>query len=186
LTPIAGSSPRVRGTASIPFRSSLPRRFIPACAGNRSGAKRKSPVRSVHPRVCGEQFGVVCSTCFPAGSSPRVRGTGVTAQNPNCDWRFIPACAGNSHQPDPTPSHAAVHPRVCGEQSATRPATCSAIGSSPRVRGTARAARAALGVGRFIPACAGNSRCRARPAPRNAVHPRVCGEQRQFHRRLRW
>ena len=33
-----------------------------------------------------------------------------------------------------------------------------------------------LDVGRFIPACAGNTRWCVRSSPRRAVHPRVCGE----------
>ena len=65
-----------------------------------------------------------------------------------------------------------VHPRVCGE----RGGDCindRASGSSPRVRGTHRAATRA--ITRFIPACAGNAGGAFEPiAP---VHPRVCGER---------
>ena len=92
--------------------------------------------------------------------------------------RFIPACAGNS---------STVAPR------------CRRSGSSPRVRGTGQVTGHADVQSRFIPACAGNSirdqqaaRTIAGSSPRvrgtaarcrishgsDAVHPRVCGEQR--------
>ena len=50
-------------------------------------------------------------------------------------------------------------------------------GSSPRVRGTARARNARRSARRFIPACAGNSRSASSVASTPPVHPRVCGEQ---------
>ena len=55
LTYRAGSSPRVRGTASMSLSSDHHDRFIPACAGNSSRASRRRTACSVHPRVCGEQ-----------------------------------------------------------------------------------------------------------------------------------
>ena len=94
------------------------------------------------------------------GSSPRVRGTG-------------PRINGAGVQ-------TAVHPRVCGEQTVFNDCGKSKPGSSPRVRGTDRRAVQSCGDPRFIPACAGN-RCRnLQPRRRNAVHPRVCGEQGRF------
>ena len=114
---------------------------------------------------------------FAAGSSPRVRGTRRRRHPLARARRFIPACAGNSHQRPhdlgpaprfipacagnslrgvPVPTSPPVHPRVCGElrRPPLRAAICS--GSSPRVRGT---------------------RCWWRQAvPTCPVHPRVCGE----------
>ena len=52
------------------------------------------------------------------------------------------------------------------------------VGSSPRVRGTVPKWLASRLSSRFIPACAGNSRCRPAGLPCVSVHPRVCGEQR--------
>ena len=90
-----GSSPPVRGTVkgAEPERGVI--RFIPACAGNRPCVTRKSPARSVHPRVCGEQMAGMASTEDVFGSSPRVRGTVPMAHNQQHRHRFIPACAGN-------------------------------------------------------------------------------------------
>ena len=69
-----------------------------------------------------------------------------------------------------------VHPRVCGElDHASRPRTVT-CGSSPRVRGTRVVRSGGESVGRFIPACAGNSAAGRSATARTAVHPRVCGE----------
>ncbi len=137
-SPFFGSSPRARGTG-------------------RSTADRHR-LRSVHPRVRGEQ------------------GKGATAADG--DVRFIPACAGNSRPVSSIRSPASVHPRVRGEQAAQSrgPATLTAVHPRvrgeqvrpsrrwtmtspvhPRVRGEQNA-RAILVAARhrFIPACAGN------------------------------
>ena len=110
------------------------------------------------------------------GSSPRVRGT-PAAGTWRRGWpRFIPACAGNSPhlaRPDPRPP---VHPRVCGELVADVFRRRHNEGSSPRVRGTHDPLQGARAQHRFIPACAGNSRCARSPCRRRPVHPRVCGE----------
>ena len=73
----------------------------------------------------------------PGGSSPRVRGTlGVVIDN-EIQFRFIPACAGN------TSPAARCPPQIAG--------------SSPRVRGTRVAEEIVARNERFIPACAGNT-----------------------------
>ena len=99
-----GSSPRVRGTLSMPSWSSTfsamttvhprvcgerwiaahmdlvgsPARFIPACAGNADG-----------------DYGDECRGSS-SGSSPRVRGTRTLPCGASRVRRFIPACAGNA------------------------------------------------------------------------------------------
>ena len=172
-----GSSPRVRGTphAVNTFRSTTavhPRvcgelrawhrcaaraaRFIPACAGNSLTPRPGSALWTVHPRVCGElrvRFGFGASGC---GSSPRVRGT--------------------RERPNPAGTATAVHPRVCGELSCSCSCSILLVGSSPRVRGTPPRCPWRPGCGRFIPACAGNSRRWRVAASASTVHPRVCGE----------
>ena len=152
-------------------------RFIPACAGN---TPCRSPVRvvcSVHPRVCGEH------PCRRHRHAP--------------PRRFIPACAGNTAPEATSRQGATVHPRVCGEH-IVRPPCPSVIGgssprvrgtrtrrwagstlldgSSPRVRGTPRGCALRNPSGRFIPACAGNTRSLGEQLSSTAVHPRVCGE----------
>ena len=112
-----------------------------------------------------------------AGSSPRLRGT-VSKRGRNLyKVRFIPALAGNRHQPGRTGCLAAVHPRACGEQFFRRSTSTIAVGLSPRLRGTERRRCRVHGRGRFIPALAGNRARHRRRQPGNSVHPRACGEQ---------
>ena len=173
-----GSSPRVRGTLLGEERLRLPRRFIPACAGNSSAACHLPSWRAVHPRVCGELVVIVRPLIGRRGSSPRVRGTqrafGVV---PHAE-RFIPACAGNSRRRRRRPPSPPVHPRVCGELPCWRANPRIADGSSPRVRGTPWPRLHVVEPERFIPACAGNSPSRSGACPCRPVHPRVCGELR--------
>ena len=132
-----GSSPRVRGTDHAFRPSVFVTRFIPACAGNRFFARSSRYRSPVHPRVCGEQSFPVIRNLVPAGSSPRVRGTGIRAYRPLHLYRFIPACAGN--------------------RTSSQSASAQIRGSSPRVRGTDSRENTGISSIRFIPACAGNS-----------------------------
>ncbi len=91
-----------------------------------------------------------------AGSSPRVRGTRTSSSRRVSPW--------------------SVHPRVCGELLCRAADDGQILGSSPRVRGTPARRPRGSGLGRFIPACAGNSGLRRAPAIASPVHPRVCGE----------
>ena len=111
-----GSSPRVRGTAVVIGEPAALKRFIPACAGNRSGPRRGRGHQAVHPRVCGEQILGTLGIGGVTGSSPRVRGTVDMALGIPASPRFIPACAGNRLSQLGSVSSSAVHPRVCGEQ----------------------------------------------------------------------
>ncbi len=94
-----GSSPRARGAEVAADGRGNSIRFIPACAGSRWSAAHRSALRTVHPRVRGEQGRV--------RPSPEM-----------CD-RFIPACAGSSALQTRTLSNGSVHPRVRGEQPTT-------------------------------------------------------------------
>ena len=175
----SGSSPRVRGTASIPERHSRRDRFIPARAGNGRNGRLKPSTSTVHPRACGEQSSGRRKVISSSGSSPRVRGTEACDAISPRPMRFIPARAGNRSaavQPDAPPP---VHPRACGEQSTVQPAPQVLRGSSPRVRGTGITRSMLLAERRFIPARAGNSRRHRTQSSNRAVHPRACGEQIQ-------
>jgi len=69
------------------------------------------------------------------------------------------------------------HPRVCGEQDFASVEDVQAIGSPPRVRGTALPVAVDAVEGRITPACAGNSAARYAQTALQEDHPRVCGEQ---------
>ena len=111
-----------------------------------------------------------------SGSSPRVRGTRPVRGGGRREYRFIPACAGNTRRPRRRAGPSSVHPRVCGEHAAISRRRVGLIGSSPRVRGTPANYRYGPSSHRFIPACAGNTSTPSVTRPRSSVHPRVCGE----------
>ena len=133
---LTGSSPRVRGTQTRRRCLSSSMRFIPACAGNTGTRALDGPSPTVHPRVCGEHVRVSKVSKRARGSSPRVRGTLSLVRECLKRGRFIPACAGNTHQKLATAFLVAVHPRVCGEHTSAPVGFRGDDGSSPRVRGT--------------------------------------------------
>ena len=113
---VAGSPPRVRGTAPR-FRRC---RWWP----------------KDHPRACGEQTLLFHLAVRVKGSPPRVRGTAMESRIAEKQGGITPARAGNSalslisaHLPQD-------HPRACGEQITPSPKIPCLTGSPPRVRGT--------------------------------------------------
>ena len=90
--------------------------------------------------------------------------------------RFIPAGAGNTTINPVLGLIAPVHPRGCGEHSASGRRRLGTRGSSPRVRGTPHDPALVDGGERFIPAGAGNTQPRRECMAGSTVHPRGCGE----------
>ena len=152
-----GSSPRLRGTQPFIAVADLHARFIPAPAGNALALPALPTCSAVHPRACGERSISICSFASAAGSSPRLRGTHPPSSRASSRRRFIPAPAGNASRAPAWMCRFAVHPRACGERSSRIHETASEPGSSPRLRGTRRASRAAR--------------------VSFTVHPRACGER---------
>ncbi len=130
-----GSSPRVRGPDRTLVIAKPFNRFIPACAGTRESTPRTGTCGAVHPRVCGDQPENAPVVIALNGSSPRVRGPVQTDREADQVFRFIPACAGTSNQPNTDSYYWAVHPRVCGDQESVDNLFTKRLGSSPRVRG---------------------------------------------------
>src|ERR1039457_2793540 len=131
----------------------------------------------VHPRACGERVGSKSNVYIGDGSSPRVRGTGLSDLQRGHGVRFIPARAGNGEGRETPPSCHAVHPRACGERTHFVCRRSPQTGSSPRVGGTVVKAIPIAVVERFIPARAGNGRPRPCTSAEATVHPRACGER---------
>ena len=152
-----GSSPRVRGTATILTGGGFLYRFIPARAGNSLVSFFMLRALTVHPRACGEQGTLKMPMAMPSGSSPRVRGTVALGHEHAVAGRFIPARAGNRVIGSSAGGVTAVHPRACGEQCCRGLPRQGDRGSSPRVRGTGSPRRRGACSRRFIPARAGNS-----------------------------
>ena len=112
------------------------------------------------------------------GSSPHGRGTLHVPDAHRPRHRVIPAWAGNTLPPlapDPTPGG---HPRMGGEHRFGLPPDPWAGGSSPHGRGTRCDTSAGGGIGRVIPAWAGNTRAPGTCTASTAGHPRMGGEHR--------
>ena len=174
----AGSSPRARGTRRPPGGRAAARRFIPACAGNTAVARRGLVTEAVHPRVRGEHGRRCNSAPLLLAVHPRVRG-----EHRNTNWSPARVGAGSSPRARGTRSRlrppdaaAAVHPRVRGEHCRSGVTARRRSGSSPRARGTRHHWLQRRRIGRFIPACAGNTVEAVTRAARRPVHPRVRGE----------
>ena len=172
-----GSSPRVRGTGRPAVLRVVPRRLIPAGAGNSCVCPCFSRSTTAHPRGCGEQPNFVFAPVSSCGSSPRVRGTVCGPASRTTGTRLIPAGAGNSSSSRWRGGQSTAHPRGCGEQGGAAHSSVRFCGSSPRVRGTDRPAGLCAGLHRLIPAGAGNRRQAAGCPQAGPAHPRGCGEQ---------
>ena len=172
-----GSSPRMRGTATIDTDRNDNTVFIPAHAGNSRSSSLGRIVVPVHPRACGEQWARLIDSASCVGSSPRMRGTGAPSFGLFSGRRFIPAHAGNSSHKIQTGFPQTVHPRACGEQMIAVRFPVAIAGSSPRMRGTERSPGLEDRQDRFIPAHAGNRLCVNGNGDKPTVHPRACGEQ---------
>ena len=176
LSPVVGSSPRMRGTLRLLFPDPAGTGIIPAYAGNtcRSSARRSS--QRDHPRVCGEHliFRAACEGRM--GSSPRMRGTPITYRHYDRPDGIIPAYAGNTLGLRGCFRGLRDHPRVCGEHYLPSTPLFNTVGSSPRMRGTPTAHPLGFVVDGIIPAYAGNTPRPWELAAASWDHPRVCGE----------
>ena len=120
------------------------------------------------------------------GSSPRVQGTPTISSHRERLIRFIPACAGNTYSQTQQAVLPTVHPRVCREHPVDKAHPAMFPGSSPRVQGTLGHPNRSSAHGRFIPACAGNTRSHRTLKPRMPVHPRVCREHEGLRLAMRY
>ena len=175
----SGSSPRERGTQRRPSAAAAISRFIPARAGN-AGYRADEELRgTVHPRASGERSDGSPIAHAANGSSPRERGTRPCCGCRGDCRRFIPARAGNALDPMAAALERLVHPRASGERIRANGALAQYAGSSPRERGTPLGAVHRVGLGRFIPARAGNAPSSAPISTSTAVHPRASGEREE-------
>ena len=127
--------------------------------------------------MCGERNPTSVSPPSATGSSLRVRGTDLRSTSLQAGHRVIHACAGNGVAFARRPASSSGHPCVCGEQRGTAAAAWCRIGSSLRVRGTARNRRRCMVSHRVIPAYAGNGPGAFSYGLRLTGHPCVCGER---------
>ena len=171
-----GSSPRGRGTHHEYTPQFLPRRIIPAWAGNTPVAVAAVFSHTDHPRVGGEHNDHNSLIQNNAGSSPRGRGTPPSRTRCPAPRRIIPAWAGNTRIVPFGSLARTDHPRVGGEHADARYHHFADIGSSPRGRGTRLVYGQHPQQPRIIPAWAGNTIVGSAITLPISDHPRVGGE----------
>ena len=152
-----GSPPRVRGKVLGTGKGCDGVGITPAYAGKRCVYSAQNQSLRDHPRVCGEKTKLDKRNVATKGSPPRMRGKVSNVQSLANRSGITPACAGK-RRPVPSPrSTRQDHPRVCGEKPPKGCGLNLILGSPPRVRGKAAAARAGLVAVGITPACAGKS-----------------------------
>ena len=155
-----GSPPCARGRPDPPDRGIVPIRFTPVCTGKTRGRGQRFFVRTVHPRVHGEDSAQSAESMTTVGSPPCARGR-PWQKAPRASWRrFTPVCTGKTMCTTRATAGFTVHPRVHGED--------LFIGTDGRrLHGS--------------PPCARGRRSRRhRRADGFPVHPRVHGEDSMY------
>src|SRR5206468_1353055 len=89
--------------------------------------------------------------------------------------RFIPACAGDTRRQSSPMDRRTVHPRMRGGHMVGFGLKNSNDGSSPHVRGTPVQISECAMLGRFIPACAGDTSVAKDMLHTPSAHPRMYG-----------
>ena len=173
--PVYGSSPRVRGKPDRVVRVPDVGRIIPARAGQTMRHRPPNHEHADHPRACGANCFSRTGASAGSGSSPRVRGKPGDRHLPAVRRRIIPARAGQTLPASRSRASPTDHPRACGANAGSFLVSGFGHGSSPRVRGKRKRIGKHIGVGRIIPARAGQTGS-VRPLPsRRSDHPRACG-----------
>ena len=93
---------------------------------------------------------------------------------------LIPAHAGKTWAMSQYHDEYRAHPRACGENNCGLAKPAPRRGSSPRMRGKLRSARAANKARGLIPAHAGKTPLSHNPSDPAQAHPRACGENCVF------
>ena len=170
-----GSSPRVRGSRIQMSKTANDIRIIPAGAGL-TRLRHPDPKKTRdHPRGCGAHHSDNKDTDCDRGSSPRVRGSLLAAEQSRRVLGIIPAGAGLTPTACCSECRSRDHPRGCGAHLFIVSTVKLIEGSSPRVRGSRMVSMRHKAVCGIIPAGAGlTSRCRSLSRCRRD-HPRGCG-----------
>ena len=170
-----GLSPRVRGNLTADRNALIPRRSIPACAGEPPSSMPPATSASVYPRVCGGTHPAGGVKGSGDGLSPRVRGNRSAGNIATTLARSIPACAGEPTSVRTGVVLPRVYPRVCGGTGMLHARDRMPRGLSPRVRGNLLVDLNPFRSAGSIPACAGEPDARRLPMSCARVYPRVCG-----------
>ena len=105
----------MRGKPGGEVYDALTNRITPACAGKTFESICSLFGNEDHPRVCGENSGLVAMPDGKTGSPPRVRGKQAKQVCEQLAMRITPACAGKTLAEPVGHQLREDHPRVCGE-----------------------------------------------------------------------
>ena len=173
--PRPGSSPRMRGKRVQPAGIEERDRIIPAHAGQTGQSPSVAVEDADHPRACGANTYSPKIPQLSCGSSPRMRGKHILAEDSSTVMRIIPAHAGQTSFGWPVMRWPPDHPRACGANLSARYPDAVVLGSSPRMRGKQSTCAWSRLQRRIIPAHAGQTHTRCRRRPQAPDHPRACG-----------
>ena len=112
-----GSPPHTRGRFDELDTCTPGLRFTPAYAGKMLCNIHAERTPRVHPRIRGEDPGLIASLYLFQGSPPHTRGRSWDGDNSKIGSRFTPAYAGKINLRFSRPLERQVHPRIRGEDS---------------------------------------------------------------------
>ena len=131
----------------------------------------------ITPAYAGKRHRIRCSTSFPMGSPPPMRGKVLAVLIFYLPLGITPAYAGKRKQPLVKCFFAEDHPRLCGEKACEESQRVCTEGSPPPMRGKGHHS----GVSAFslwiTPAYAGKRYTPKQKKRCRQDHPRLCGEK---------
>ena len=155
IVPVAGRSPRVRGSPRRAGRRRGGPGSIPAGAGEPKAGRYRGGKAGVDPRGCGGAMLILPSAPYDRGRSPRVRGSPTVARDHDGRPGSIPAGAGEPKDGQYLGKAIRVDPRGCGGAKERDGGAVFEQGRSPRVRGSLPRRTGGAGLRGSIPAGAG-------------------------------
>ena len=154
---LTGSPPHARGRRQGIYSPSPFARITPACAGKTDWRSAKRASAQDHPRMRGEDGGILMLHHMVLGSPPHARGRQKKVTAKVRRNRITPACAGKTATGTVRIPTVADHPRMRGEDAARLSAKRLRTGSPPHARGRLKLTIAPAPCTWITPACAGKT-----------------------------
>ena len=171
-----GSPPHARGRPCGADDGDCPFGITPACAGKTSPSRCCQAWAEDHPRMRGEDVGLVLVGVWFAGSPPHARGRLLSCLVGGLVPRITPACAGKTLLSFGRGGNPRDHPRMRGEDKPRQKVGLNHPGSPPHARGRPFTSVRMRCSRRITPACAGKTRWAWLQALLRRDHPRMRGE----------
>ena len=173
---VVGTPPRARGRLATCRRRVAAGRNTPACAGTTPRCGTPAVWSGEHPRVRGDDNGLLCVIVAALGTPPRARGRPVPGEAGGVGAGNTPACAGTTSLMILGVPVLSEHPRVRGDDSRTDLARSSSLGTPPRARGRLGMRLESRRSTGNTPACAGTTTGARFVGADFTEHPRVRGD----------